>query len=257
MLLRFEREVRVMAELSHANNVEIYDYGRAEDGTFYYVMEYLRGLSLADLVTRYGPLPAVRAVHLLRQTCQALGEAHARGLIHRDIKPGNLFAAERGRVFDVVKLLDFGLVKPIAAGDEPQLTQEGTISGTPHFMSPEQALGREPDARSDIYSLGAVAYFLLTGRAPFLGNRPMEVLVAHARDQALPPSKLVPGVPADLERVVLRCLAKEPSDRYASVEELETALAACELAGVWSQAHAAEWWVGRQTQRARHESATH
>ena len=153
-LARFEREVRATAKLSHWNTVEIFDYGRADDGTFYYVMEYLPGLSLADLVEKHGPLSPARAIHLLIQTCDALAEAHSHGLIHRDIKPGNIFAAERGGVHDVAKLLDFGLAKPLSAETESvHLTQEGAIAGSPMFMSPEQALGdSEPDARSDVYS---------------------------------------------------------------------------------------------------------
>src|SRR5207249_2684079 len=152
----------------HPNTIEIYDYGRAEDGTYYYVMEYLPGLNLEELVERHGPLSAARAVYLLRQVCQALREAHAAGLIHRDIKPSNIFAARRGGMDDVAKLLDFGLVRPAATARVPHLSREGVILGTPLFMSPEQATGgRELDERTDIYSLGAVAYFLLTGRPPF------------------------------------------------------------------------------------------
>ena len=170
-LERFEREVRLTATLSHPNTVEIYDYGRAEDGTYYYVMEYLPGLSLAELVERHGPLPPARAVYLLRQVCGALREAHAAGLIHRDIKPSNIFAARRGGMDDVAKLLDFGLVRPAATARAAHLSEEGQILGTPLFMSPEQATGgRELDERSDIYSLGAVAYYLLTGRPPFDGR---------------------------------------------------------------------------------------
>ena len=161
VLARFEREVRMTARLSHWNTVEIFDYGRTDDGTFFYVMEYLPGLSLEDLLERHGPLPAERVVHFLRQTCQGLREAHEVGLIHRDIKPGNIFAAQRGGLYDVVKLLDFGLVKPVGENHSARLSQEGGISGTPLFMSPEQARGLgDLDARSDIYSLGAVAYAL-------------------------------------------------------------------------------------------------
>ena len=169
LLQRFEREVQATAQLTHTNTVEMFDYGHTEDGTFYYVMEYLPGLSLAELVEKHGPLPPARAVHLLMQTCDALSEAHSRGLIHRDIKPGNIFSAQRGGYYDVAKLLDFGLAKPISADSVPvQLTQDGSITGSPLYMSPEQAIGdSEPDERSDIYSLGAVAYYLLTGRPPF------------------------------------------------------------------------------------------
>jgi serine/threonine-protein kinase len=243
VLARFEREVRMTARLSHWNTIEIYDYGRTEDGTFYYVMEYLPGLSLEELLRRHGRLPAERVVHLLRQTCQGLREAHGVGLIHRDIKPGNIFAAQRGGLYDVVKLLDFGLVKPAAEVPSARLTQDGAISGTPLYMSPEQARGLgDLDARSDIYSLGAVGYALLTGRAPFERASAFDVMIAHARDEAPPPSQLQPDVPADLERVILRCLAKRPEARFQDADSLDQALAECAVADQWTQAHAARWW---------------
>jgi len=243
VLARFEREVRMTARLSHWNTVEIYDYGRTDDGTFFYVMEYLPGLSLEALLERHGPLPAERVVHFLRQICQGLREAHAIGLIHRDIKPGNVFAAQRGGLYDVVKLLDFGLVKPVTEAPSARLTQDGGISGTPLFMSPEQARGLDNlDARSDIYSVGALAYALLTGRPPFDGTNPMEVMIAHVRDEVVPPSKHQANVPADLERVILRCLAKRSEDRFQNVDSLEQALTQCTAANQWTQAHAARWW---------------
>lgn len=243
VLARFEREVRTTARLSHWNTVEIFDYGRTEDGTFFYVMEYLPGLSLEELLQRHGPLPAERVIHLLRQTCQGLREAHGIGLIHRDIKPGNLFAAQRGGLYDVVKLLDFGMVKPVSEAPSVRLTQEGAISGTPLFMSPEQARGHSDlDPRSDIYSLGAVAYALVTGRPPFDGTNPLEVMMAHVRDEAQRPSKHQAGIPADLERVILRCLAKKPEDRFQDAESLEQALADCAAADRWTQWHASLWW---------------
>ena len=243
VLARFEREVQMTARLSHWNTVEIYDYGRTEDGTFFYVMEYLPGLSLEDLLDRHGPLPAERVVHLLRQTCQGLREAHAIGLIHRDIKPGNIFVAQRGGLYDVVKLLDFGLVKPLADIDSTRLTAEGVISGTPLFMSPEQARGLdEIDARSDIYSLGAVAYVMLTGRPPFEGSNALDVIIAHARDEVVAPSMIQSDVPADLNEIVLRCLAKRPEDRFQDADSLDQALAQCAAADQWTQAHAAYWW---------------
>jgi serine/threonine-protein kinase len=242
-LARFEREVRSAAKLSHPNTIEIYDYGHSEDGTFYYVMEYLPGLSLAELVDRHGPLPPGRVIYLLRPACEALGEAHAAGLIHRDLKPANIFAARRGGRYDVAKLLDFGLVKPTADPESPDLSQDGAIAGSPLFMSPEQASGESrPDARSDLYALGAVAYFLLTGRPPFQGKSPMAVMIAHARDPAIPPSRLRTDVPDDLERVVLRCLAKDPADRYPDAESLGRALAECRSADEWDSHRAAQWW---------------
>jgi eukaryotic-like serine/threonine-protein kinase len=242
-LARFAREVRTTARLSHPNTIEIYDYGRTEDGTFYYVMEYLRGLSLDDLVERYGPLPPERVIYLLRQASEALSEAHAAGLIHRDLKPANLFAAERGGRYDFVKILDFGLVKPLGSNPaEAKLSREGSITGTPLYMSPEQALGDPTDARSDIYSLGAVTYYLLTGRPPFPGESATRVMLAHARDPVPPPSQIRPDVPGDLERVVLHCLAKHPSERFQDAESLEHALASCASAADWDAHQAARWW---------------
>jgi serine/threonine-protein kinase len=240
---RFEREVRLTATLSHPNTVEVYDYGRAEDGTYYYVMEYLRGLGLAELVEHHGPLPPARVVYLLRQVCGALREAHGTGLIHHDLKPSNIFAAWRGGVDDVAKLLDFGLVRPAATTGAAHLSGEGQILGTPLFMSPEQAMGaRKLDERSDIYSLGAVAYYLLTGRPPFDGESGIGVMIAHARDPVVPPSRGRPDVPEDLERVVLRCLAKDPAERFPDSKSLEGALGACDCAGDWDQDRAARWW---------------
>ncbi|HET6878991.1 MAG TPA: serine/threonine-protein kinase [Pirellulales bacterium] len=245
VLARFEREVQETARLSHWNTVEIYDYGRTQDGTFYYVMEYLPGSSLEELVKEFGPLPAGRVIYLLRQTCEALHEAHSKGLIHRDIKPGNIFAAQRGGFYDVAKLLDFGLVKqlPNPTSAPMDLTQDGSITGSPFFMSPEQSLGEnEPDARGDIYSLGAVAYFMLTGHPPFEGDTAMKVLVAHAREQPLPPSQLRSDIPSDLEQVVLRCLAKRPEERFQDALSLAQALADCAAAGEWSRERAEQWW---------------
>jgi serine/threonine-protein kinase len=242
-LARFEREVQLTARLSHWNTVEIFDYGRTEDGTYFYVMEYLPGLSLEDMLERHGPLAPGRVVHLLRQICQGLCEAHRIGLIHRDIKPDNLFVAQRGGLYDVAKLLDFGLVKPVAEIPSARLTEEGAISGTPLFMSPEQARGCDDlDARSDIYSLGAVAYAMITGRPPFEGRNSLDVMIAHVRDDVALPSDLRAGVPADLERVILRCMAKRPEDRFQNVESLEQALAECAAADQWTQAQAIRWW---------------
>jgi eukaryotic-like serine/threonine-protein kinase len=243
VLARFEREVQMTAQLSHWNTVEIFDYGRTDDGTFFYVMEYLPGLSLEDLLERHGPVPADRVIHILRQTCQGLREAHEVGLIHRDIKPANVFVAQRGGLYDVVKLLDFGLVKPVGENPSARLSQEGGISGTPLFMSPEQARGLgDLDVRSDIYSLGAVGYALLTGRPPFAGTNPLDVMIAHVRDEVVRPSQIQADVPADLECVILRCLSKRPEDRFQDVDSLEQALAECAAADRWTRWHAASWW---------------
>ncbi|GAA4422642.1 serine/threonine-protein kinase [Bremerella cremea] len=248
VLARFEREVHASSKLSHWNNIDIFDYGRTEDGTFYYVMEYLPGLNVSDLVNRFGPLPAGRVIHLLRQICDALNEAHSQGMIHRDIKPANVFAAKRGGYYDVAKLLDFGLAKPIASTEDSQLTQEGMITGSPLFMSPEQASGEgEPDARSDIYSVGILAYFMLTGHAPFEYDRPIKVIIAHAHEAVVPPSEQISSIPHDLEAIVMRCLAKDPDDRFQSILDMADALDKCESSGTWKQADAVKWWTENET----------
>jgi serine/threonine-protein kinase len=242
-LARFEREVKATAKLTHWNTVEIFDYGRADDGTFYYVMEYLPGLNLSQLVEMHGPLPAERVIHLIMQTCEALGEAHHKNLIHRDIKPANIFAANRGGVYDVVKLLDFGLAKPLADLGESGITQEGTITGSPLFMSPEQASGdAPPDARSDIYALGAVAYFLLAGKPPFMHEKPMRVLVSHIQEDPPPLSNYDLQIPADIEEIVMRCLQKDPEHRFQDAEAMYQALSDCKASGLWTREIARNWW---------------
>jgi len=256
-LARFQNEVQATARLTHPNTVEIYDYGMTDDGMFFYVMEFLPGMSVQELVDRTGPLPAGRVIHLLRQVCDALSEAHLSGLIHRDIKPGNLFAAERGGIHDFAKLLDFGLVKSTRTTAESlQNTREGVVVGSPLYAAPETSLGDGPvDARVDIYSLGATAYFLLTGRPVFPGTKALEIVFAHARETPTPPSKFA-DVPADLESVVMRCLAKSPDDRYADVSDLEEALARCRDAHAWDAHKAAEWWRDYSHMPAPAESPT-
>ncbi len=246
-MARFEREVRSIARLSHWNSVDIFDYGRTADGTFYYVMEYLPGLSIQQLVDQHGPLGTDRAIYLLRQVCDALREAHQEGLIHRDIKPANIFAAERGGQYDVAKLLDFGLAKPLVEHDgSVDVTMDGVISGSPLYMSPEQALGdSEPDVRSDIYSLGGVAYFMVTGRPPFEGDKPLKVILAHANQKLVPPSDHLAEIPDDFERIVLRSLSKRPEDRFQSIEELAEALENCQDAHLWNRKLAQRWWQDR------------
>lgn len=250
-LARFEREVRSTAMLRHWNTIDIYDYGCTEDGIFYYVMEYLKGFNLSQIVSSGGRLPPGRAIYLLRQVCNALRESHANGLIHRDIKASNIFVTQLGGVYDMVKLLDFGLVRSITDPQSPQLTRDGAVSGTPSYIAPEQASrSHEADERSDIYSLGAVAYFLLTGHVPFEHGSAVEVMVAHLREAVRPPSTLRPDLPKDLEQVVLRCLAKAPADRYQNVDSLDQALASCEAAPHWSQADAIAWWTDFDKQKS-------
>lgn len=241
-IARFEKEVKTTAKLTHWNTIEIYDYGRTDDGTFYYVMELLPGMSLEDIVERHGPLPPERVIHLLRQICGALHEAHSIGLIHRDIKPANIFASQRGGVFDVAKLLDFGLVKERNEKADSG-AKFGSFSGTPLYMSPEQASAYEDvDGRADIYSLGAVGYYLLTGQPPFAGQNILELLAAHRNSEVVPPSSLNPVISADLDQVILRCMAKSPDLRFLHAEELGSALAECAGANQWGSRRAAEWW---------------
>jgi eukaryotic-like serine/threonine-protein kinase len=244
MLARFEREVRATAKLSHWNSIDIYDFGRTADGTFYYVMEYLPGHNVGEIVEGYGPIPPARTVFLMEQVCAALAEAHGIGLVHRDIKPANIFCAYRGGVFDVIKLLDFGLAKPtMESGQDAHLTLAGTVTGSPLFMSPEQASGEDSvDARSDIYSLGAVMYYLLTGQPPFMSDNPLKVMIAHASQEVAPLRQHNAELPAEIEEIVMRCLEKDPDHRYQDVSALRNALHELALEDVWSSDLAAKWW---------------
>lgn len=256
-LARFEREVQSSARLAHHNTIEIYDYGHTDDGTFYYVMEYLRGLSLADLIQREGSIPPGRLIYLFRQVCSGLAEAHALGLVHRDLKPANVYVCRLGGETDVAKVLDFGLVKMTHDPEAVALTAEMRVSGTPLYMAPEQAMAdRNLDFRADIYALGAMMYHALTGRPPFGGETPFAVMMAHVRDDLTPPSEIKPDVPADLEAVILRCLAKKPADRYQNVRDLADDLAACASAPDWNARKADAWWAGTFTAPTLGDPAT-
>lgn len=242
-LARFEREVQASARLAHHNTIEIYDYGHTDDGTFYYVMEYLQGMNLAELIQKSGPLPPGRVIYIFRQVCAGLAEAHSLGLIHRDLKPANVYIARLGGETDVAKILDFGLVKVTQDPHAAALTAELSVSGTPLYMAPEQAMAdKSMDARADIYALGAMMYHALTGQPPFEGDSPVAVMLAHAKDPVVPPSQVVPSIPADLEAVVMRCLAKKAADRYPDVRSLGEALAQCQSAADWGPRQADAWW---------------
>jgi serine/threonine-protein kinase len=241
-LQRFQREVRAMAKLTHPHTIEVFDYGKTKEGVFFFAMELLPGMNLGDLVSEHGPLPPGRAVHFLVDVCDALMEAHAAGMIHRDIKPGNIFASQRGGICDFTKLLDFGLVRQIEVDVSQSLTAQ-VVAGTPSFMSPEQALRPDQlDSRCDLYAVGAVGYYLVSGRAVFEGNVPMEVMRLLIEQDADPESLHHANVPADLEAVLMRCLAKNREHRYQTARELRNALMSCACFGEWSRDDAEAWW---------------
>ena len=258
-LARFEAEVTAAAALTHPNSIEIYDFGLADGPTFYCVMEYLPGLTFQELVDAHGPLPPGRVVHLSAQVCGALAEAHAKGLVHRDVKPANVFATERGGRQDVAKLLDFGLAKLIHADltdGDPGLTGEGMVAGSPLYASPEVALGEDPRPAGDQYGLGATAFFLLTGRPVFPETRAIAALFAHAHREPPRVSDVNPAVPADLAAVVMRCLEKEPEDRFPSAAALCRALRACACAADWDDDRAADWWADAPNRRPAADALT-
>jgi len=241
-LLRFEREVKLTAQLTHQNTVAVYDYGRTPEGVFYYAMEYLEGGDLERLVAYAGRLEPGRAIWILEQVCRALSEAHGLGLVHRDIKPSNVLLCERGHEGDVAKLLDFGLVMNLKAQPAGAPGTSVALEGTPLFIAPESIKSpSDVGPASDLYSLGAVAFFLLTGQPPFGGSSIVEVCAAHMYTAPSAPSELANVSPA-LDAVVLRCLAKEPSARFASALALRDALLACPEASAWSAGSAAAWW---------------
>ncbi len=264
---RFEREVQITARLTHPNTIAIFDYGRTPDGIFYYAMEYLDGITLEHLVAEHGPQPPRRVAYLLLQICGALKEAHAAGLVHRDIKPANVMLTERGGVADVVKVLDFGLVKesdganggsPVAqARNSSRDLERGTvvnaILGTPHYMAPEAIVDPSSiDGRADLYAVGVTAYVLLTGKPLFDGTNLVEICSAQLHEPPRRPSTLEPGVPKSLDRIVLACLAKAPTDRPKDADELASMIRSAEI-GEWTQEDARAWWA-EQHERARRKT---
>jgi serine/threonine-protein kinase len=241
---RFEREVRQAARLTHPNTVLIYDYGRTPESFFYYAMEYLDGRDLEEIVRESGPMPAARAIHVLTQACYGLAEAHDKGLVHRDVKPSNLVLCAYAGGQDVVKVVDFGLVKEVGAvGEDTKLTKLGEICGTPESLAPEVLGGQPASPQSDLYSLGTVGYFLVTGKPVFDASTVAEFVGAHLHKDPIPPRARNPDVPEDLQDVLLRCLAKDPGDRPPGMTALAAELAKCRDAGAWSQDAAASWWT--------------
>lgn len=245
MNLRFQREVQATALLTSPHTVAVYDFGQTSDGTLYYVMEMLNGLDAETLVRRYGPQPAERVIYLLRQACESLAEAHHRDLIHRDVKPANVYLCAVGMKVDFVKMLDFGLVRDL--NSNLSLTNEGAVSGTPAYLAPESAAQNKFDARSDIYALGCVAYWLLTGTLVFEGATAAAVMAAHIRDVPdAPSSRTELPIPAALEKLVLDCLSKDPNKRPQTAEQLRRRLDAIEPTSPWTQQRAAAWWSTHQ-----------
>ena len=249
LLRRFEREARATAALKSPHTVQLYDFGMTDDGRLYYVMELLDGLDLDSLVRQYGPLPAERAAHILRQVCSSLQDAHGNGLVHRDIKPANVVVSRAGTTFDFAKVLDFGLVKlesaPASGVDAVKLSSEGSTSGTPAFMAPEVVLGvAETDHRVDLYALGCVAYWLLSGKLVFEGMSAVEVMFHHAHTApARPSARSGIAMPAVLEDLVMQCLEKDPAQRPESAEAGSARLDASALGSAWTAERAEAWWT--------------
>ena len=244
MVQRFRREAQAAAMLRSPHTINLYDFGVTSDGTFYYVMELLNGMDLQTLVQKHGPLPPGRAIYLLKQACESLSEAHGRGLVHRDIKPANIQVCQMGDYCDWVKVLDFGLVKSLG-GDVPEagLTAPNMVTGTPAYLSPESALGEAVDHRSDIYALGCVAYWMLTGRYVFTGDSAMQIVARHTSSEPTPPSRHSGfDVSPALDELVLACLKKKPADRPATVRELSNRLDECEEESGWTREDASRWW---------------
>ena len=245
LLRRFEREAQATAALSSPHTIHLFDFGATNDGSFYYVMELLAGRDLESLVRDFGPVPASRAVYMLRQVCHSLADAHARGFVHRDIKPANIYACRLGLEFDFVKVLDFGLVKfkDRAMDMQTLATLDHTTSGTPAYMAPEAIMGdSDIDRRADVYALGCVAYYLLTGQLVFEADTPMKMFVQHLQAEPVPPSHRTElPIPPELDDFVMACLQKDPNNRPQSARDLFQMASAC-CADGWTNRHAQSWW---------------
>jgi len=240
---RFTQEAQVMASLRSPHTVELFDFGVAADGRLFYAMELLDGLNLEHYMHRFAAVEPRRAVHWLAQVCHSLGEAHARGVVHRDLKPANLFLCRFGRDVDFVKVLDFGLARPAVEGADTRLTSPGVLLGTPGWMAPEQVFGLPADARTDVYALGCIAWWLLAGRKPFQADSAGELMRLHANAPAPPLAAYCKQpVPARLAALIATCLAKEPDDRPADADRLCTALEDCVDGERWTERDAQAWW---------------
>jgi len=253
---RFEAEARRTSQLADPNVIEIHDFGETTTGNLYYAMEYLQGASVEDLVAQRGPLPPALVIHLGRQACRGLAAAHQRGLVHRDVKPANLFVVPRTRDVEQLKVLDFGLVKlvagantidtsctPAEAGDEDgglDLTRAGTVLGTPAYMAPEQLEGAATDERCDIYALGGSLFFALTGRQPFESRTLVELMFRKTTAEA--PRPTGDAIPTDLQDVVARCLARDPAERFSTVDDVRRALDASPSGDAWTADRAGALW---------------
>jgi len=244
-LSRFEREAQATASLTSPNTIRLFDYGFTDEGTFYYVMELLNGRDLESLVREFGPLPPARAMHIVAQVCRSLAEAHAIGLVHRDIKPANIYACRMGIEYDFVKVLDFGLVKHEDRSAAPTLlTNDPIIMGTPGYMAPEVILGGvDVDRRADVYAVGCVAYFLLTGELIFDADTPMKLLLDHVQKEPLPPScRTEQPIPREIDDLVRACLHKDPNRRPQTIEDVLELVCRCRTADEWDQSAAKRWW---------------
>ena len=246
----FENEVQQTCKLTHPNTIRVYDYGKTDDGTFYYVMEYLEGMELDDIIKRVGPLSPERAIYFLKQVCASLNEAHSIGLVHRDIKSQNVFITQQGGEYDVVKVLDFKLVREVSDTDNSMVDN---VSGTPKYMSPESVVRpRDVKYSSDLYAVGILGFYILTGSYPFEGSTPLTLLMKHVNEEPPKPSEILgKPIPEDLEKVILKCLEKDQEDdRPESARHLFDLFDACDASGQWDLNKAEKWWGAKPLTKA-------
>jgi serine/threonine-protein kinase len=243
MLRRFEQEAQATASLTSPHTIQVFDFGATADQTFYYVMERLEGRDLQALVHEFGPAPAARALYLVRQLCHSLAEAHSRGLVHGDVTPSNIYVCRLGLDYDFVKVLDFGLVKSRGRRSPDLKSKVHTTTGTPAFMAPEIVLGADVDQRADVYAIGCVAYYLLTGQTVFDGDTPSELFALHLQARPIPPSRRTElSISREIDALVLACLAKDPRRRPQDASAVLDMLSRCPSQNLWDNALARNWW---------------